>query len=176
MGGRWGPDGPPPEAYSRVTNPERFAPVVDAADAMVDELVRVYDVESTAVEVDGAVRAVRLTPSRGAPLVIAVTSFPGVRVLMGMWTSTPVPICGCDACDEDADSAIELLKETVGDVVAGRFGERLTRHPRRLWSRRGNGRGWTTIDRDTFERLAAAAPPGEREWPPWPERPRRLPV
>src|SRR2546421_235902 len=51
MPDRWGPDGPPPEAYSRVTNPERFAPVVEAADVLVATLLRDYDVDARPVDV-----------------------------------------------------------------------------------------------------------------------------
>ena len=176
MSGRWGPEGPPQEAYSRVTNPERFAPLVHAADALVAELVGRYDVRAEPVDVEDTLRTVRLTPASGAQLVIAVTAFPGVRLYFGHWCRTAAPVCGCDACDEDADDAIATLREVVANVVAGRFSERLTRHPRRLWTARGHGSGWTALDEETFERLAAAAPPGEHEWPPWPTRPRRLPV
>lgn len=40
-------DSPDPEAYGRVTNPERFQAVVDAARAMIANLVKTYQVEST---------------------------------------------------------------------------------------------------------------------------------
>ena len=35
---RWGPDGPPPEAYSRVTNSIRFRPLHDFALTLLAQL------------------------------------------------------------------------------------------------------------------------------------------
>jgi hypothetical protein len=174
MGNRWGPEGPPDEAYSRLTDPERFAPVVVAADALVERLVADYDVSSAPVELEHTVRAVRLQPARGAPLTVGITDFPGVRLVMGHWCSAPVPQCGCDACDETAVDAVRDLLGTVGDVVAGRFSERLTRRPRRLWSSYGSpsggSQGWSSLGDAEYDALAAVAPPGEHVWPAWPRR------
>ena len=39
-GDRWGIDGPPEEAYSRLTNPERFQPLHDVAMELLDRLER----------------------------------------------------------------------------------------------------------------------------------------
>ena len=44
-GDRWGSDGPPEEAYSRVTNPGRFQPLHDAATELLDRLEREFAVE-----------------------------------------------------------------------------------------------------------------------------------
>ena len=44
-GNRWGIEGPPEEAYSRVTNPERFQPLHDAALELLDRLEREFAVE-----------------------------------------------------------------------------------------------------------------------------------
>src|SRR3954470_6086510 len=131
MPDRWGPEGPPQEAYSRVTNPQRFAPVVGAADALVVTLEREYDVETAAVGLDYALRAVRLTPREGAPLVVGVTDFPGVRLRLGHWATANFPQCGCDACAEEAEDVIEALDEIVADVVGGAFVEELTIRPAR---------------------------------------------
>src|SRR5437764_5646269 len=124
MAGRWGPEGPPPEAYSRVTDPQRFADVVDAADALVERLLAAHDVTREPAEVEDTVRAVRLTPRAGAPLVVGVSDFPGVRLKMGHWSSAVAPQCGCDACDEDAADAIEHMTQVVDNVVYGRVPER----------------------------------------------------
>jgi hypothetical protein len=167
---RWGPDGPPQEAYSRVTDPERFAPLVDAADALVADLVATYDVVAEPVTVEGALRAVRLTPRTGAPLTVGVTEFPSVAIARGHWGSGAIPQCGCDACDEDAASAIEALRELVTETVAGEFSETLTEHPPRLATSGRNHRGWTALDRELLASLAAIAPPGTYEWGPWPRR------
>jgi hypothetical protein len=42
---RGGAEGPPPEAYSRVTNAERFAPLRVVAAELLDELELKFDVE-----------------------------------------------------------------------------------------------------------------------------------
>ena len=44
-GDRWGIEGPPEEAYSRVTNPERFQPLHAAATELLDRLEREFGVE-----------------------------------------------------------------------------------------------------------------------------------
>ena len=41
-GDRWGIEGPPEEAYSRVTNPERFQPLHAAATELLDRLEREF--------------------------------------------------------------------------------------------------------------------------------------
>jgi hypothetical protein len=181
VGDRWGPDGPPDDAYSRVTDPERFAPVVNAADALVDQLATAYDVVVTRPEpaqrdfpgVPLRLRSVRLTPSAGAPLTVTVTDFPGLLLAAGHWWSVPVPPCGCDACDETAPEALEQLDEHVAAVIGGRFTERLTERPMRLWhgfSGEHRSEGWSALDPGRFAEYAATAPPGDYAWPPWPRR------
>ena len=44
-GDKWGIEGPPEEAYSRVTNPERFHPLHAAATELLDWLEREFAVE-----------------------------------------------------------------------------------------------------------------------------------
>jgi len=53
------PDGadPPEDSYSRVTEPERFVVVVEAADVLVARLVQTYAVVATPAELDGALLA-----------------------------------------------------------------------------------------------------------------------
>ena len=41
-GDRWGIEGPPDEAYSQVTNPERFQPLHAAATELLDRLEREF--------------------------------------------------------------------------------------------------------------------------------------
>ncbi|WP_369130671.1 DUF6226 family protein, partial [Modestobacter roseus] len=43
MGGRWGDEEPPAEAYSRVSDPQRFLPLLGAADDLVAGLRRRFD-------------------------------------------------------------------------------------------------------------------------------------
>jgi hypothetical protein len=163
--GRWGSEGPPDEAYSRVTDPERFAPLVPAADALVERLVATY-----AVELERATRAVRLQPALGAPLTVGITDFPGVVLRFGHWCGTHQPMCGCDACDETPDEAIEEMTDVVRAVVEGHFTEELAESPRGLSHSTDGGHAWSALDEAEFLRLAGIAPPGRNEWPAWPRR------
>ena len=144
--GTWGPEGPPDEAYSRVTNPERFQPLHEAALSLVDHLVSDFDVEITegsevgimGISEDELARpSITLTPNDTAcaPITVAFTHFPGVKVRFGKWKDEPFPDCGCDACDEDADGEIEGMTEMFDSVIAGEFMEAV-RIPRFL------GDGW----------------------------------
>ena len=166
----WGPDGPPREAYSRVTAPERHASLIAHADRVVDRLVMSYDVLAEPVEREGAVRAVRLTPTEGAPLVVGVTSFPGLVIDWGTWGTARFPDCGCDACDEQAVDQSAAFEELVEDVVAGRVSEHLERRHLSLrhWGpdREQSSRG--LLHRDEAQALLARGAPGRRVWPAWP--------
>ena len=110
-------EGPPEEAYSRVTNPERFQPLHAAATELLDRLEREFAVERLeGHDADDelgkkslARPAIRLTPHdrKAAPIVVAFSEFPGLHVRFGSWRTEPFPNCGCDACDETADGEIE---------------------------------------------------------------------
>lgn len=133
---RWGIAGPPPEAYSRVTNPERFLPLHGFALELVDQLRRDYEVteRSTFELIPGVMRPfehalppVTLTPTRAdaAPIAIGFTRFPSLIVRCGRWFYSEFPGCGCDACDATAEGEIQRVDELVQDVVAGYFIEEL---------------------------------------------------
>jgi Family of unknown function (DUF6226) len=87
---RWGPEGPPPEAYSRVTNPEWFRPLHDVALTLLEQLHASFNVErvegyglDSELEVGDLARpGVKLIPrdSNAAPLTIILTTFPGLKV------------------------------------------------------------------------------------------------
>lgn len=166
------------DAYGRVTNPERYAVVVDAARSLVDELVASYDVVPVSgdpvtdfTEFGGsAVELIRLQPSEGAPLAVLVTDFPGVILRAGRWGVEGFPVCGCDACDESPDDLIEELRRVAGAVVAGRYEEWLTRRRKRYsfsgpW---GSTSREERLRRRQWRRLGE--PLGSRRWPPWPPR------
>ncbi len=58
---RWGIEGPPDEAYSRVTNPERFQPLHAAATELLDRLEREFAVERLDVhDVDDELARIKL--------------------------------------------------------------------------------------------------------------------
>ncbi|WP_222193085.1 DUF6226 family protein [Modestobacter italicus] len=172
MGDRWGPDGPPPEAYSRVTDPQRYAAVHGVADRLVTELAERYDVAVAGEPSSGPreVRAVRLHPrsGAGADLVVVHTDL-GVRLRAGHWAEESFPRCGCDACDEEPGDLAEELGEFVADVAHGRLAEELTG---------GSGEGTLAVWRPrssatwslTRAELQRLGPPGRHEWLPWPER------
>ena len=184
---RWGPDGPPPEAYSRVTNSERFRPLHDFALTLLTQLYASFDVDRVEghgldgeLEVcDIARPSVRLVPgdSKAAPLAVSFTTFPGLKVRAGRWCIAVFPACGCDACDETANSETIRLAEMIDDVVAGRFREGLAM-PRvgegwqewELWSppRRSSGR--LQVDRERARAMLAGIEGSSIEWAPWTRR------
>lgn len=73
---RW--TGPPPDdSYSRLSNPERFAPLQTIADALIQHLVADYR-----VDIARSGSSVSVTPDRAdaAPLLLRYRDFPGVEV------------------------------------------------------------------------------------------------
>ena len=133
-GNRWGSEGPPPEAYSRVTNPERFRPLHDVALELLGRLEATFNVErlegygldqEQEKRSDLARSSVKLIPRNpdAAPMVVVFTAFPGLLVRLGQWREEAFPSCGCDACDETADDEATRLAKMVDNVTAGRFRE-----------------------------------------------------
>ncbi|KIS27549.1 hypothetical protein TV39_10380 [Arthrobacter sp. SPG23] len=143
-GRQWGADGPDPDSYSVDSHPERFAGLHAVAVALIDHLSAVYDVEvdndprhATELLTDAGevLRAVRVTPRRSgaAPLTFVLTGYPGVRIHAGLLHDFPFPACGCDACDETAETVADRMEMLVLAVAAGGYSER---YPvgRRRWS------------------------------------------
>jgi len=117
-------------AYGRVTNPERFAMLHQAAQELVADLRRRFDivVEPIAPEVDSlrpeVISAVRVTPRNdGAAVTIGFTDFPGLFVRFGSQHTEPFPNCGCDACDEQPAQVANNLREKLESVAHGGFSE-----------------------------------------------------
>jgi hypothetical protein len=129
----WGPEGPPPEAYSRVTDASRFQPLHNAALDLLRNLQSVFDAEwAEALGIDPELEraelarpTVKLEPaqSTSAPIVVAFTSFPGLAVRCGRWFIDRFPSCGCDACAETAEDEIRRLGDLFDNVTLGRFRE-----------------------------------------------------
>ena len=190
-GDRWGFEGPPAEAYSRVTNPERFQPLHGAATELLDRLEREFAVERLeGHDADDelgkkslARPAIRLTPHdpHAAPIVVAFSEFPGLHVRFGSWRTEPFPVCGCDACDETADGEIGKMTEMVEAVVSGGFREAI-RVPLLLgggWResefRFNDGHGGFSRSRSRVPRSRALEMTGGEphvtlDWKPWPRR------
>ena len=184
---RWGPDGPPPEAYSRVTNSERFRPLHDFALTLLAQLHASFDVDriegyglDSELEVGDLARpSVRLVPrdSKAAPLAVAFTTFPGLKVRAGHWCTPAFPACGCDACDETANDETVRLTEMIDDVVAGRFREGIAIPPMGegwqewdMWSPSRHSSGRLPIDREGARAMLAVTEGSPIEWAPWPQR------
>ena len=133
-GERWRADGPPSDAYSRVSHPERFAPLHAVADAVIDYLAKTFDadVESAPEHAEDlvrqgitTVRAVRVVPRdpEAAPLTFVFTDFPGLAVHAGALHDFVYPECGCDACDETAGCEAEELERLIQGVTSGGYSE-----------------------------------------------------
>jgi hypothetical protein len=187
-GERWGREGPPPEAYSRVTNPDRFRLLHSFAEGLAVQLEARFDVERTEgygldaeLERPGTVRpTIRLTPRspRTASIVFAFTAFPGVTTRSGRWRVDAFPTCGCDACDEDAEDQIKRLAWLVEQVTAGRFREAIelpavgaARARVELWSPDGSRqRGEGRLERAEARRRLSETHQAAFDWEAWPAR------
>lgn len=173
-------DGPPDEAYSRVTDPERYRPLHAVSDRLVEDLVARYDVVRAPVDVvghwrGGVRRATSLRPADGdgAAIVVIITGF-GLVVRAGHAYERGFPVCGCDACDEDPAELARDLTEAVDAIVSGGLTE--TRRRRRLGkdpfsielrdTRGGVTRTSGTVERDEDDVI----PMGTTRWAAWPER------
>ena len=186
---RWGAEGPPEEAYSRVTNPERFLPLHAVATELLDRLEREFavdrleghDADDDWSGVTLARPPIRLVPHdpQAAPIVVAFTDFPGLYLKFGSWHTEIFPNCGCDACDEMPDELIEEMTGMVEAVVSGGFREAM-RVPWLLgdgwheseiqFSGGGFQRGESRVSRSRALKMTG----GERyvtlDWKPWPRR------
>lgn len=184
---------PPPEAYSRVTNPERFRPVHGHALDLLARLRSTYNVTASPTfellpgimqPFEHARPPVTLTPAvpGAGPLSVAFTAFPSLLVRAGRWYGTSFPVCGCDACGGGAAEEACRFDKLVGHLVAGHFAEEVRLPflgearlsyafgPRAGTKRQGaHAEGWGTISRDLARTLVGS---GARRmaWQPWPRR------
>ena len=187
-GHHWEAEGPPPEAYSRVTNPERFASLHNVAAELLDRLELEFDAERARgygldPELEQGCKLARTTetlvPRDGgaAPIVVTYSAFPGVRVRYGRWYITASPSCGCDACDQTAESEIERLKSLIDNLTVGRFREAI-RTPAdgaacsesEFWSVGGRCAQQLQVDPARARQLVGARDQSSYDWGPWPRR------
>ena len=187
-GQRWDADSPPLEAYSHVTNPERFASLHDVAAELMDRLELEFDVERTEgggldTELEDGCKLARpsvtLVPRDvgAARIVIAFSAFPGLRVRFGRWCTRAFPTCGCDACDETAESETERLRSLIDNLTAGCFREAI-RIPAdgpawqesEFWSLAARCAQESQLDRARARQLVAARDRSSYDWGPWPRR------
>ena len=187
IGNRWGAEGPPLEAYSRVTGPERFGSLHRVAEELLDRLEQEFDAEraegygltqSRAGHQSGASeRYPRAERRRRRPIVVAFSAFPGIVVRFGRWCTAAFPTCGCDACDEAAESESERLKSMIENLTAGRFRESI-RMPAEgtawqeweFWSGGGRSAQKSQLDPARVRGLVAGGVRSLYAWGPWPKR------
>jgi hypothetical protein len=172
-----------PDGFARVTDAGRYVVLHDEAEALLEELDRLYTVErretKEALADDGPlVRTVWLVPHTpaAAPLAIAFTDFPAVVLRLGRWYQQSLPACGCDACDEDPSALVADLQTQAAALVEGGLWERV---------RRGLGGSWSEtllIGPDFRASQQAPLTAGEArsarregfaaavQWAPWPRR------
>lgn len=117
-GSRWAGGSPPDDAYSRVSHPERFAPVMSVVDALVDHLETWYDVDVDRRSDETGARAWRLRPTTGASITLTATA-DSIGIEAGALFRDIAPSCTCDACDETAESVADHLEETLLAIAAG---------------------------------------------------------
>ncbi|MEV4345990.1 DUF6226 family protein [Actinoplanes sp. NPDC049596] len=144
-------------ADPHITGSIRFSVLHDAAGALLAELDERYMVDRRETKeqlgpAEALVRIERLMPRTpaAAPLAIAFTDFPGLRLRLGRWWVETLPACGCDDCEEDPAQLVEVLRTQAYALVEGGLWERV---------RRGVGGSW-------FEtRLIGVGVNGRREGP-----------
>lgn len=123
-GDRWSfDDGPPPESYSRESNLGRFAPLHTIANALIDHLVRTYDVTVTDLGpesdyLNATVRHVAIGPVVGERIVVLLTDYPSAGARFGPDHEVHYPRCSCDACDETWEYGAEMLEFEILRVAA----------------------------------------------------------
>jgi len=139
-GQRWGTEGPPEEAYSRVSRdlPVVFAPVARRLEALPPQLEERYRVNARTPTLSEATRltaaqphwpisrAVALHPSAPGASVLIVGRWDaddggfGIVVALGEQLAYVFPSCWCDACDTDAEEVLDDLDYYL-DAVTGGF-------------------------------------------------------
>ena len=184
----WGMEGPPEDAYSRVTEPERFGPLHDWALEAVARLQANYAVtRDEGRGMDAELErtplsrpTIKVTPLQDscAPITIAFTDFPGLAVRFGRWVTEWFPSCGCDACDEMPDEEFERFTKFLSDVVAGRFRESMHRQRWRkgwrsaeFWSADHRRSQRTRVPRAEASKILKGKSEIVLEWMPWEPRP-----
>lgn len=170
-------DRPDEDAYGRVTNPERFQEVVDAAVALIGKLVEEFDVVQTpgssAIDFpnwpDAPAETIRLVPREGTPLAFLITDFPGVGIRFGEWETKAFPTCGCDACHEQPSEVAQKMSDLVEAAVGGSCVEELTKRKllRSFAGSLGTASSKSRLERGEWRRLGQ---PGVHKWPPWTRR------
>jgi hypothetical protein len=169
--------------YPHTTDTERFSVLHEAADALLDQLTQRYMVERRETKEmlgpdEALVRTVRLIPRTpaAAPLAIAFTGLPGLRVRLGRWWTLTLPDCGCADCAEDPAHLADELRTQVTALIEGGLWERVRRGVSGSWfETRLIGEGFKGAREGLLSpRAARHARRGgfaaAVQWAPWPRR------
>lgn len=185
----WGAEGPPDDAYERVSEPERFRRLHRWALEAVAMLEAEYEVSKEEGASLGhhqgraqlARPTIKLTPlsDDAAPITIAFLDAPGLEVRLGRWETDVFPTCACDACDEMPEDQWDRFEQVVSDVVDGRFREALLLQPdgdvwrtAEMWSGfHRKSTGSTRVPRETALRELNGQERILLEWQPWSRKP-----
>lgn len=188
----WGDEGPPPEAYSRVT---RDLAAVTAGfarylDELPGELTARYVCRTRDLSEDERQRlrgrgadlddgwAVEPSDPDSATLLVGRTSFEGgASAVLGFGVAALalVPDCFCDACDEDSESLVAetegFVRAAVDGCVEFRRPFRPRRRPGRLLGGAWLEEGFTTAGGGSAHASAdIRGEPFSRRWRPWATR------
>ena len=199
MGDRWGENGPPDEAYSRVTRDlavvtARFSAYLDELPARLEdtyrcrvrvpherEVQRLRDVHPGVYADYSTAYAVEPEGRDRATLLVHRSTFEGgasALLALGRVTTADVPDCFCDACDEDSESMIEGAESFVGVLTGGCVEFRRPHKIGRLppWAAPVEGtwmeEGYRTASSASAHSNAELrGEPFEKHWLPWTARP-----
>ncbi|KQY55937.1 hypothetical protein ASD11_15735 [Aeromicrobium sp. Root495] len=183
MDDRWGEDGPPDEAYSRVTRDvaEVTAGLGRWAEALPARLVETYDAvtreptdeERALVTRSGVrpdVRVVEPSDPAASRVVIATSQSEewgwSVTLGLGRLVVETVPTCLCDACDEESEDLVEMLEEQYLDAATQGFVE-FRKRQRRTSGWMEHGFRWADGGSSSAPR---PGPAFEQSWAAWPVR------
>ena len=198
MGDRWGPEGPPDEAYSRVSRDLEAVTAAFAAylDRLRGGLLVRFDCRvrpATGAELQrlghgthdrDEVDAYAVEPADPGSATLLVDRYlweggTSVSLAAGRSAVSGAPGCFCDACDEDSDEMIDTVDRFVTMVESGFREFRRPVDPDASGRVRSGPRGWLEVGYEWAGGRtvgASAAVRGEvftAEWGPWPARPRR---
>lgn len=191
VGDTWGREGPPDEAYSRVSRdlavvtagftafldglPGRLATAFDCTvrEPTAEELARLRRLSG--LQLDEAYVVEPADPASATLLVGRGTFEHGAFAVLGLGRGTDalVPTCFCDACDEDSESLADQVEELLA-VVTGGFHEFRRPAPAGLVRRRGARRrteqGFEWRGGSSVGGGPDGGEPYDARWRAWPRR------
>ena len=148
MGDRWGPEGPPDEAYSRVSRDLEAVTAAFAAhlDRLRDKLLARFECRvrpATAAELERLghathdreeVDAYAVEPADPGSATLLVDRYvweggTSVSLAAGRSAASGAPGCFCDACDEDSDEMIRMGAVAGSPPAPGRSSPPSTGRP-----------------------------------------------